>query len=193
MTGHTDCNSQNNWDQLNSSRNGPPGMQTGLNDANFATVHRLYRKFIAPKSSSCDALNNFAALERYAYFVLQMVDACDPTMLKKIIAKVVVDKRKTMEQQKLANEAAHREERERKALANATSAPAVFRRVTVPVPGRKPRRIPAVEVENTTTNTKINLFRRALSINKGSPDFSGQDVEGSQQVDDLLYLFRIQL
>ena len=91
------------------------GLQSGLSDQIFATIHRLHKQFISSKSSSCDALTNFAALERYAYYVLQMVDACDPVMLKKIIAKVVVDKKKTMEQVKIKRETAHREERERKA------------------------------------------------------------------------------
>ncbi len=164
------------------------GMQTGLSDANFATVHRLFRQFISPKSSSCDALGNFAAIERYAYFVLQMVDACDPAMLKKIIAKVVVDKRKTLEAQKLAKEAAHREERERKALANATSAPAVFKRVTV-VPGRKyhHRRFRAEAAAG-----KAMLLRHSNSTGKESRDSSSQEID-TAQTDELLYLFRFQL
>lgn len=148
-------------------------LQTGLDDQIYAGIHRLYRRFISPKSSSCDALGNLAAVERYAYYVLQMVDACEPSMLKKIIAKVVKDKKKMMEQDKIEREAAHRAERERKALANATSAPAQFRRVAVV--GR-------------------NRLRRAThsSHSRDKANVALEDVDAAP-TDELLYLFRLQL
>lgn len=151
------------------------GMQSGLGDQIFATIHRLYKQFIAPKSSSCDALANFAALERYAYYVLQMVDACDPAMLKKIIAKVVIDKKKTLEQQKIQRDAAHRAERERKAQANATSAPAHFKRVTV-----------------VNRNKQRGATRFPALGNKKPSSQSREEVEAAP-ADELLYLFRLQM
>lgn len=134
----------------------------------------MYKQFIAPKSSSCDPLGNLAALERYAYYVLQMVDACDPAMLKKIIAKVVIDKKKTMEQEKAKREAAHRAERERKAQANAMSAPSQFKRVTV-----------------VNRNLTRGTARFAAPGSKPTTD-SREEVEIAPD-DELLYLFRLQL
>lgn len=58
-----DGRSVSNWDKLGGGMQSP-GMQCGLNEQNYATIHRLFRQFIAPKSSSCDALANFAALGR---------------------------------------------------------------------------------------------------------------------------------
>ncbi|XP_059352119.1 uncharacterized protein LOC132088135 [Daphnia carinata] len=158
--------------RLNFNRGG--GLQSGLNDQIFAMIHRMYKQFIAPKSSSCDPLGNLAALERYAYYVLQMVDACDPAMLKKIIAKVVIDKKKTMEQEKAKREAAHRAERERKAQANAMSAPSQFRRVTV-----------------VNRNLLRGITRFAAPRGKLTTD-SQEEVEIAPD-DELLYLFRLQL
>lgn len=153
------------------------GLQSGLNDQIFATIHRLHKQFISTKSSSCDALANFAALERYAYYVLQMVDACDPAMLKKIIAKVVVDKKKMMEQVKIKRDEAHREERERKAQANAASAPAQFKRVTI---------------VNRNSRLRGSVRFPALG-NKPKKSEAREEVEGAAPVDELLYLFRLQL
>lgn len=150
------------------------GLQTGLDDQIYAGIHRLYQRFISPKSSSCDALGNFAAIERYAYYVLQMVDACEPAMLKKIITKVVKDKKKTMEQEKIEREAAHRAERERKALANATSAPAQFRRVTVV--GRKRLRRAAHSSHSREKTSAV----------------THEEVDAAP-TDELPYLFRLQL
>jgi hypothetical protein len=136
-------------------------------------VFSMYKQFISPKSSSCDALSNLAALERYAYYVLQMVDACDPLMLKKIIAKVVIDKKKTMELEKIKRDTAHRAERERKAQANATSAPAQFKRVTV-----------------------VNRNRiRAVHFPKlgSKPNAESREEVETAPIDELLYLFRLQL
>ncbi|KAI9555343.1 hypothetical protein GHT06_017858 [Daphnia sinensis] len=158
--------------RLNFNRGG--GLQSGLNDQIFAIIHRMYKQFIAPKSSSCDPLGNLAALERYAYYVLQMVDACDPAMLKKIIAKVVIDKKKTMEQEKAKREAAHRAERERKAQANAMSAPSQFKRVTV-----------------VSRNRMRSSARFAAPRSKPTTD-SREEVEIAPD-DELLYLFRLQL
>jgi len=134
----------------------------------------MYKQFISPKSSSCDALSNLAALERYAYYVLQMVDACDPLMLKKIIAKVVIDKKKTMELEKIKRDTAHREERERKAQANATSAPAQFRRITV---------------------VNRNRLRGTVHFPKlgNKPSTESQEEVEIAPIDELLYLFRMQL
>lgn len=134
----------------------------------------MYKQFIAPKSSSCDPLGNLAALERYAYYVLQMVDACDPAMLKKIIAKVVIDKKKTMEQEKAKREAAHRAERERKAQANATSAPAQFKRVTI------------------VNRNMLRGATRFSAIGSKPTTDSRKEVETSPE-DEILYLFRLQL
>ena len=134
----------------------------------------MYKKFISPQSSSCDALSNLAALERYAYYVLQMVDACDPQMLKKIIAKVVIDKKKTMELEKIKRDAAHRAERERKAQANATSAPAQFKRVAV--------------VNRNRLKGAVHFPKLG---NKSSTE-SREEVE-TAPIDELLYLFRLQL
>lgn len=151
------------------------GLQTALNDQIFANIHRLFKKFIAPKSSSCDALANFAALERYAYYVLQMVDTCEPTMLKKIIAKVIVDKKKSIEMQRIRKDTAHREERERKAQANATSAPAVFQRVTVVGPNRLRRVVRGSALNRPTTATR-----------------ESKEVEAAPE-EELFYLFRLQM
>lgn len=126
--------------------------------------------------------------ERYAYYVLQMVDACDPAMLKKIIAKVVVDKRKTMEQQKQASEAAHRQERERKALANAMSAPAIFRRVTIV--SKKHLQRQRARAEHAE---KLALLRHSTTNSKASRESSSQEIDLSAPIDDVIYLFRFQL
>lgn len=151
------------------------GMQSGLGDQIFATVHRLYKQFIAPQSSSCDALANFAALERYAYYVLQMVDACDPAMLKKIIAKVVIDKKKTLEQQKIQRDAEHRAERERKAQANATSAPAHFKRVTV------------------VNRNRLRASVRYPALGNKKPKSESREEVEAAPTDEYLYLFRLQM
>ena len=134
----------------------------------------MYKQFISPKSSSCDALNNLAALERYAYYVLQMVDNCDPLMLKKIIVKVVIDKKKAMEVEKIKRDAAHREERERKAQANAISAPAQFKRVTV------------------VNRNRLRGFVHFPKVGN-KPSSESQEEVDTAPIDELLYLFRLQL
>lgn len=176
-----DCSTDEDAEKqvLNFSRaKGDVSIQSALGDQIFTTIHRLHKQFISAKSSSCDALVNFADLERYAYYVLQMVDACDPAMLKKIIAKVVVDKKKTMEQEKLQRDAQHRAERERKAQANAASAPAQFKRVTVVNPHFRLR-------------THLGFYSLSGGNKKTNFSESKEEVEQAP-TDELLYLFRLQ-
>ena len=105
--------------------------QCPLKEDVFATIHRLNQRFVAAKSCSSAVNNSLAAIERYVYHLLELVDACEPAMLARIIAKVVANKSKQLEAQRARQQAEHRERRERTAQANAASAPATFRRVVV--------------------------------------------------------------
>ena len=81
-------------------------------------------------------------------------------MLRRIIAKVVVDKRKLMKVEKMRVQAEHRQRRERIALANATSAPAQFRR---PAVTRKRFSVPATKRSKVTTNQSNSNAHEDLS------------------------------
>ena len=45
----------------------------GLNNANFATINRLYQRFISSKNCNCIPQDSFGAIERYAFYLLQLV------------------------------------------------------------------------------------------------------------------------
>ena len=158
--------------------------QSALSDQVFSTVHRLHRRFVSSKSSSCDAMANFAELERYALYVLQMVDSCEPAMLKKIIAKVVLDKKRTFEKEKLVQTAKIRAEREQKAQINAFSAPAKFQRPKLQALKLK-KREPLLASRTPATK----------SLNTNQPDQQTTEEEATTAIstDQLLYLFRLQL
>lgn len=157
--------------------------QSALSDQVFSNVHRMHRRFVSSKSSSCDAMQNFAELERYALYVLQLVDSCEPAMLKKIIAKVVLDKKRTFEQEKLAQTAKIRAEREQKAQLNAFSVPAQFQRAKPQATKLKKREH---VVKKTETRTKDNS-----QSDQPSEDEDANVNKPSEQ--QLLYLFRLQL
>ena len=158
--------------------------QSALSDQVFSTVHRMHRRFVSSKSSSCDAMQNFAELERYALYVLQLVDSCEPAMLKKIIAKVVLDKKRTFEQEKLAQTAKIRAEREHKAQLNAFSAPAQFQRAK-PQAIKLKKRAPVVR-HIAEIKTKDN----GQSDQPSADEDTNISTPSDQQ---LLYLFRLQL
>jgi len=108
-----------------------PKIHFTLNDEVFSVVHRLYKRFISTKSCNYEPLGSFAAIEHCAYHLLDLVASCDPTMLDKIISKIVMDKKKSMETKLLEEEEAKRRKREEIALLRATSAPAEFKRPAV--------------------------------------------------------------
>ena len=116
------------------SQGAEPKLNFSLNEEVFAIIYRLYKRFISSKCCHYDPLGNFAAIERYAYYLLDLVDSCDVAMLRKIISKIVKDKKKLLEAQLQERNEAKRRQREEIALARATSAPAQFRR---PVINRK--------------------------------------------------------
>ena len=111
-------------------------LQFSLGDDVFQMIHALHSRFVSKKSRNFDPLGNLGAIECYAYYLLDLVDACEPIMLNKILAKIVVDKKKQLEAERLQKQTAQRAMRERVALQRATSAPAQFQR---PLINRKQR------------------------------------------------------
>jgi len=90
-------------------------------------------------------------------------------MLRRIIAKVVVDKRKLMKVERMRVQAEHRQRRERIALANATSAPAQFRRPAVTrkrfsVPTTKRNKVATSQSDSSTHEDLSYLFRRQIDL-----------------------------
>ena len=45
----------------------------GLSNANFATINRLYQRFISNCNCNCIPQDSFGAIERYAFYLLQLV------------------------------------------------------------------------------------------------------------------------
>lgn len=141
-----------------------------LADVVFTKIQKMYESFISAKSTNYEPLDNFGAIERYTYHLLDVANSCDSKMLSRIICKVVTDKKLQSARLKAEQQAGRRSERERVALARAMAAPAQFQRVTI---------------------DRKQMQQHARSKSRQRADAS-DNVIFTKQKEDLSYLFILQ-